>query len=226
MFYSSTKWFVTIGLTVIGFGANLQSAIAQTQYPFSTTYNAQTTLTPITENILRITSVGENVDAAYGLTKLTNIGYGEFNSNTGVIVIDSDPAEFGLDNLPSGNFAISDEGEDRLFGIVSGSAVLDFPNSVGSVNNTISITGGTGRFSGATGTLRLLESLTLGNPDITAPVTGLPLISGSIQTFQTVPEANQITGLLSMGVIGFFILNRRRRLSKNCYDKSFLSVLE
>ncbi|MBD2532441.1 hypothetical protein H6G97_23800 [Nostoc flagelliforme FACHB-838] len=141
----------------------------------------------------------------------TNIGYGEFNSNTGVIVIDSDPTEFGLENLPSGNFAISGEGEDRLFGTVSGSAVLDFPNSVGSVNNTISITDGTGRFSGATGTLRLLENLTLDNPDITAPVTGLPLISGSVQTFQTVPEANQITGLLSLGVIGFSVLNRRRR---------------
>ncbi|MBD2562026.1 MULTISPECIES: hypothetical protein [Nostoc] len=214
MLRSSTTWLVPVALTVISFGSNFPSAIAQTQYPFKTTYNSQTTLTPITENVLRIKSLGENVDAPYGLTRLTNISYGKFNPNTGVIAIEPDPAEFGLENLPFGNLTISGQGEDRLFGTVSGSAILDFPNSVGRVTNTISITGGAGRFSGATGTLLLLENLTLDNPDITAPVRGLPLISGSVQTFQTVPEASQITALLCMGVIGFSGLNRRRSYEK------------
>jgi hypothetical protein len=203
---SFTTWLVPVALTVIGLASNSQSAMAQRQYPFETTYNAQTTLTPITQNVLRISSVAENVNAPYGLTRLTNISYGEFNPSTGRIVIEPDPARFGLENLASGSLTIFGQGEDRLFGTVSGAAVLDFANSVGRVTNTISISDGSGRFSGATGTLQFLENLTLNNPDITAPVTGRPSISG---TFQTVPEPSQTTALLCLGVISFSLLHRR-----------------
>lgn len=156
---------------------------------------------------MRINSVGENIDAPYGLSKLTNISYGEFNPSTGTITIDPDPAKFGLKNLEFGSFTLFGQGKDRLFGTTSGIAILDFTNAVGTVTNTISITGGSGRFRGATGTLLLSENLTLNNPDITAPVTGMPKISG---TFQTVPEANQTMGLVCISMIAFFSLNRRR----------------
>jgi hypothetical protein len=75
----------------------------------------------------------------------------------------------------------------------------------------LSITGGNGRFSGAIGTLILSENLTL-NPDPTAPVRGRPLIEGSFQTFQTVPEPRNIAAIFSMGVIGVGFLLHRRRL--------------
>jgi hypothetical protein len=52
--------------------------------------------------------------------------------------------------------------KQRLFRLVE----IVHTNSVGRVTNTISITGGAGRFSGATGTLLLLENFTLDNPDI------------------------------------------------------------
>ncbi|MBD2451660.1 hypothetical protein H6G76_32000 [Nostoc sp. FACHB-152] len=205
MLRSFTTWGVGVALTIIGLAANSQSAIALTQYPFETTYNGQTTLTPITQNIFRISSQGNNINAPYGLNRLTNISYGEFLPSTGTITIDPDPAQFRLENLAFGSFTLFGQGEDRLFGTTSGLAVLDFPNAVGRVTNTISITGGSGRFRGATGTLQLSENLTLNNPDITAPVTGVPKISG---TFQTVPEPNQTTALLCIGVIGFSMLNR------------------
>lgn len=209
---SFTTWLVPVAFTAMGFAANSPTAIALTQYPFNTTYNSQTTITPLTQNILRISSVAENVNALYGLTRLTNISYGEFNPSTGRINIDPDPAKFGLDNLEFGSLTIFGQGEDRLFGTVSGTAILDFQNSVGTVTNTISITSGSGRFRGATGTLEFIENLILTNPDITAPVRGMPSISG---TFQTIPEPSQTTALLCMGLISFSCVNIRRNCQKN-----------
>ncbi|MHC5756137.1 MAG: hypothetical protein ACYTXF_37075 [Nostoc sp.] len=83
---------------------------------------------------------------------------------------------------------------------------------MGTVSNTISITGGSGTFDGAIGTLLLSENLAL-NPDPTAPVRGLPLISGSFQTFQTVPEPRNTTAIFSIGLIGVGFLLRRHRTS-------------
>jgi hypothetical protein len=38
----------------------VKSALAQIQYPFETTYTSETSLVPITANILRITSEAQN----------------------------------------------------------------------------------------------------------------------------------------------------------------------
>lgn len=214
MLRSSTARLVVLGvLTLVGFGSNVQRTIAQTQYPFETIYDAETTLTPIMANILKITNLGESVNAPYGLTQLMNISYGEFNPNTGVLTTGSDPVKFGLKDLPPGNLTLFGQGKDKLFGTVNGTATFDFQNLVGRVTNTITITGGSGRFSGATGRLDLLEeNITLTNPDLTGPVKALPLIKGSFQTFQTIPEPNNTTTLICMGVIGaVFLLRQQRR---------------
>ncbi|MEH2041545.1 hypothetical protein [Nostoc sp.] len=186
--------------------------MAQIQYPFSAIYNSETTLEPLAGNILKITNIGESANAPYGLTRLVNISYGNLNNNTGVITIEPDPARFGLGDLPLGKITILGQGEDKLFGTTGGSATLDFQNFVGTVSNTISITGGSGTFDGAIGTLLLSENLTL-NPDRTAPVRGLPLISGSFQTFQTVPEPRNTTAIFSIGLIGVGFLLRQYRTS-------------
>jgi hypothetical protein len=203
--------FTMVAAALLNFGLGDAKASAQTQYPFETIYDSETTLEPIAANIFRITNIGDSVNAPYGLTRLVNVSYGNLNSNTGVIAIDPDPTKFGLENFGLGNITIFGQGEDKLFGSTKGTAVLDFQNLVGTVSNTINITGGSGRFSGAIGTLTLSENLTL-NPDPTAPVRGRPLIEGSFQTFQTVPEPRNITALVGMGVIGINFLLRRRRL--------------
>lgn len=204
-------WLAPVAAALLSFGLGTKKVMAQTQYPFEAIYNSETILEPITANILKITNIGESADAPYGLTRLVNISYGDLNSNTGVITIDPDPATFGLENFGLGNITIFGQGEDKLFGTTRGTAALDFQNLVGTVSDTISITGGSGRFSGAIGTLTLSENLTL-NPDPTAPVRGRPLISGSFQTFQTVPEPRNIAAIFSIGVIGVGFLLRRRRL--------------
>jgi hypothetical protein len=211
MLHSHAVWLTSVAVALLSFGLGDAKARAQTQYPFEAIYNSETILEPITANILKITSIGESADAPYGLTRLVNVSYGNLNSNTGVITIDPDPATFGLENLTLGSVTIFGQGEDKLFGTTRGTAALDFQNLVGTVSNTISITGGNGRFSGAIGTLTLSENLTL-NLDPTAPVRGLPLIEGSFQTFQTVPEPRNIAAIFSIGVIGVGFLLRRRRL--------------
>lgn len=212
MLRSYTVLLTTVAATLLSFGLNATRAMAQTQYLFEAIYDSETILRPITANVLEITNIGSSADAPYGLTRLVNISYGDLNSDTGVITISADPATFGLENLTFGSITIFSQEEDRLFGTTSGTAVLDFQNLVGTVSDTISITGGSGRFSGATGTLILSENLTL-NPDPTAPVRGLPLISGS---FQTVPEPNNTTALIGMGAIGFAFLLRQRRKATCC----------
>jgi hypothetical protein len=209
MLHSHVVWITSVAVALLGFGLGNAKAASQTQYPFEAIYNSETILEPITANTLKITNIGESANAPYGLTRLVNISYGNLNSNTGVITIDPDPATFGLENFGLGNITIFGQGEDKLFGTTRGTAALDFQNLVGTVSDTISITGGNGRFSGAIGTLILSENLTL-NPDPTAPVRGRPLISGSFQTFQTVPEPRNIAALVGMGVIGVGLALRRR----------------
>ncbi|BAZ18591.1 hypothetical protein NIES4071_104760 (plasmid) [Calothrix sp. NIES-4071] len=210
-----TAWLVPIVLTAFSLGSNVKSALAQIQYPFETTYTSETTLVPITANILRITSQAENDKAPYGLNRLVNVGYGDFNSQTGVITISPNPAEFGLPDLPTGNFTIFGPGQDQIFGTARGTATLDFQNFVGNVTNTLSITGGTGRFNGATGTLNLLENITLNSTDPTAPTTGMPLIKGLIVTPQTVPEPSLSTAIIAMGIIGVASYGCRKIYSTN-----------
>jgi hypothetical protein len=204
-------WFTPVAAALLSFGLGTKKVMAQIQYPFSAIYNSETTLEPIAGNILKITNIGESANAPYGLTRLVNISYGNLDNNTGVITIEPDPATFGLDDLPLGNITIFGQGADKLFGTTRGTATLDFQNFVGTVSNTISITGGSGKFDGAIGTMILSENLTL-NPDPTAPVRGLPLISGSFQTFQTVPEPRNNAAIFSISSIGVAFLSRRYRL--------------
>jgi hypothetical protein len=201
MFRSHTVWLAPATLILLSFGLGDTKARAQIEYPFETVYNAESTLIPITTNILKITNIGESANAPYGLTKLVNENYGKLNPDTGVITLNPDPTTFGLKDLPLGNITIFGQESDRLFGTVISTAALDFQNLVGTVSGTITITGGSGKFSGATGILTLSENLTL-SPDPTASVRGLPLVKGSFQVFQTVPEPRNITALICVGMIG------------------------
>ncbi|MBD0390691.1 MAG: hypothetical protein ICV54_30395 [Nostoc sp. C3-bin3] len=116
MLYSHAVWLAPIAAALLSFGLGNAKARAQTQYPFEAIYDSETTLEPITANILKITNIGESADAPYGLTRVVNISYGDLNSNTGVITIEPDPATFGLDDLPLGNITIFGQGADKLFG--------------------------------------------------------------------------------------------------------------
>ena len=202
-------WLVPVAFCLVGFGSSVQSAMAQTTYPFEATYNSENTLVPITENVSRVTITGQSTDAPYGLTSTRLTDYGLTDLATGTITFGPDAAEFGLQNLPSGNLTYFGLGSDQLFGTNTGTAKLDFQNLVGTATGTVNITGGSGRFSGATGIFSFVENDIL-NQDQTAPFKGQLVLSGSFQTPQAVPESRNITALVSMGVIGVGFGLRRR----------------
>ncbi|MGI2908063.1 PEP-CTERM sorting domain-containing protein [Tolypothrix sp. VBCCA 56010] len=206
-----TAWVFGVTLTLVGFGSSVTKAIAQTTYPFQATYNAEITTKETDIPLVLDTTVrGETSDAPYGLTNLIIRNYSQVDPNTGVATYNSDPATFGLQNVPFGTLTLSGQGNDKLFGTNRGTA------SLLSGSGTISITGGEGRFRGATGSLDLFQTIT-SNPDptgLTAPIISLGTISGSFFVPKTVPEPKTVPMLVGIGVIGAgLVLKRHRRAS-------------
>lgn len=201
---SYTAWVVPVALTLASFGTDGAKAIAQTNYPFEATYNAEITNKPTSlPNVFQTTVTGESPDAPYGLTNLTINNYSTVDFNTGQATYDSDPAKFGLEGVPFGTLTLSDS-DDKLFGTNSGTASLE------AGSGTINITGGEGRFVGASGSLNLSQIIT-SNPDptgVNAPIISPATISGSIQA---VPEPRANATLIGIGAIATGFLLRRHR---------------
>lgn len=213
IFRSYTAWLVPAVFMLVGFGPGATKAIAQTTYPFEPTlYDAEITNTLLeqapTEVILNTSVTGESANAPYGLTNVAIENYSKVDLGTGVATYNSDPATFGLEGLPFGTFTLFGNGDDKLFGTNRGTASPEMGSG------TITITGGEGRFSGATGTFDLFQTIT-SNPDptgLTAPIISPATISGS---FQVVPEPRPNATVLGISVIGVgFLLHSRRNSGK------------
>ncbi|WP_201253364.1 hypothetical protein [Nodularia spumigena] len=80
-------------------------------------------------------------------------------------------------------------------------------------SGTITITGGAGRFRGATGIFNFTEIESL-DQDPTAPLKGQAFVSGSFQTPQTVPEPSTDAILFNISVIGIGLMLRRSHKSQ------------
>jgi|SRR5919202_5549938 hypothetical protein len=173
-------------LVILSFGCVLgnSTAIAQTtDYSFEATYNIESLGEPIRGDVLRVRETGESTSAPYGLTQLENRGYALFNPETSnVLKADSDPEKFGLkgEDFPLGRLTFLGQGTDKLFGTATGSSTYDLDNLVGTGSDTITITGGEGRFSGAKGILKFSETSIL-SPDPTVPTKGTWFVKGSFQ---------------------------------------------
>ena len=194
-------------ITLLGLGAGSHEAIAQTTYPFEATYNVEITNTPLDQTdtgiILKTITTGESADAPYGLTNVRSENYSSVDPDTGVITSDTDPATYNLEGFPVGSATLFGDGSDRVFGTLRSTVSDD------TVSGTITLTGGEGRFIGATGTLNLSQTIT-SSPDrtgVNAPIESPATISGS---FQTVPEPSTNATLIGISMIGVGLLLRRR----------------
>ncbi|MBR8833926.1 MAG: hypothetical protein DSM106950_07780 [Stigonema ocellatum SAG 48.90 = DSM 106950] len=211
MIRSRVTWLIPVAFSLVGFGSTVQSATAQTTYPFEAPYDIVSEFEQITPDVSKVTTTGENADAPYGLTNFKTIDYAQFDPTTGITTAVPDAATFGLKGLPIGTTVFSGSGNDSLFGNSNATATNDIENLIVSASGSVNITGGSGRFSGATGTLTHLDTYPL-NSDPTAPLTGRTLVSGSFETPQSVPEPTATTTLISIGIIGANFLVRQRRL--------------
>ncbi|WP_414580804.1 hypothetical protein [Scytonema sp. PCC 10023] len=213
MLYSRITWLIPLAFTLVGFGSSIKSATAQTTYPFEAVYDTEATLRPIPNrsNVFEIFVSGTNPDAPYGLTNFTSTNnYGQLDPGTGVLTFGPDPATLGLEG-PFGRDEFFGSSDDSLFGSSSATALLDLQNFTLSGSGTVNITGGTGRFSGAIGTLNFFENDEL-NPDPTAPTRGRAILSGFFQVPEKVPEPRTNLALVGVGVTGAGFLLRQRRL--------------
>ncbi len=232
MLRSQRFCLVPVVLTVLGFGSGATKVSAQTIYPFQATYDLVTKFEPITPDVSKVTVTGKSADAPYGLTEFTSMNYTP-TPNTGMATSGPDTAAFRPDGLPSStniffnsggpdaaafgenNLPILTDvffgsGNDRLYGISSTTTVADFTNLTVTGSATETITGGSGRFSGAIGTLSLIYTYRIPDPTVQILI-GQTVVNGTIKTPQSVPEPENTTTLVGMGVLLVgFLLHRHR----------------
>ncbi len=214
MLRSYVSWLIPGVLTLVGFGTTVESAKAQTVYPFEATYDASSTLlNPITEEIASQTVSGESNNAPFGLTKASGLLYVKSDLSNNSYSFSSNPETFGLQDLPQGGVTLFGEGDNKLFyAVENGTGVIDLANLTTTGTNTNIITGGEGLFQGATGTLTGSEVYQIGNllTDPTSSSTGSVKITGTIKVSATqIPESNNSFALTGIGIIGAILLRRR-----------------
>ncbi len=222
MLRSYTAWLVPVAFTLLGFGSTLGKAVAQTTYTFDTTYDALSALSSsITEDITAITISGESNDTSFGLTKASGLLYVQTDLTNGSYRFSTNPATFGLQGLPLGGVTLFGGGDNKLFyGVDNGTGTINLATLSSTGSNTANITGGEGLFQGATGTLTGSEVYQLSNllVDPTSPSTGSVKVSGTISVLTTqIPESNNTTVLIGIGVTGAGSLLRRRHFKASDY---------
>jgi hypothetical protein len=224
MLCQKVTWFIPVALTLLGFGANVQSATAQTKentYEFSITYDALAIFGPVfneEKNILDVAVLGESIgDAPFGLTNFDSRTYGRFEDRGTQIfsTFDADPSVFGIEGNLRGDRYFG--GSNELFGRASDSAVIDLVEQTIVGGGIINVTGGTGIFSNATGLITFTQEDRLSPGETDGPLTsrGVAVLNFSIRTPQRVPEPAATTTLVGLGVTGAALLlhQYRRRLN-------------
>ncbi len=211
---TSTTWLVPVVLTFISVVSGATEALA-IALRFDTFYDTQVVLEPVTPNVSKASISGFNSDAPYGLTNFTSTNYSQFNLQTNTFTFVPDAAQFGLEGLPVGTDMFFGSGEDQLFGSSNATAAINLTNGTLDGYGTVTITGGAGRFSNATGILNFSETEPL-DLDPTAPLKGKAFLSGEIEV---VPEPKTEMGMLvGIGVIGAsFLMRRRSRMAASGY---------
>lgn len=210
MLRSHTRWFVPIALALVSFESANTPASAQTTYPFSTKYDILTSIRgTAAPDVLELLIEGESTDALYGLTSVNSLTYAQINFATSEVRLGSDSNAFGVQGLPLGLDVLFGSGSDKLFGTNSSIGSIDFETFTQTLSGTFTITGGEGRFSGATGALAISGTNNF-SPDLTS-AKGQLSISGS---FKVVPEPSASPMLVGMGMLGAgFLLRKRGRRS-------------
>ena len=227
MFSSPIGWLIPATLTIVSLGLNMQSAKAQSNYnnyTFTADYNTFVTIDPTFRpdlGIVRATIKGESTKPApYGLDLFLSNTYGKLepieNPSINKYTFNSDPSVFGLEGEP----AFTDRyygGANELFGKASDSAEINFAEGIIKGGGNITISGGTGLFQNATGTITFTEQDKLNPPG--TPSQGLAKLNFTLQTPQEVPEPTATTSLIVVGLIGASLVISRR------YKKNSLSSI-
>jgi hypothetical protein len=203
-------WLVPTAFTLLNLGS-VASVNAQITYPFQATYDTEIRLTPTSvPNLSQTNGRGESTDAPYGLTNFRLGNYAQVDLNSGVVTYGPDPAAFGLEGPPlNTTVTLFGDGLNKLFGTNDGTISPDLTGS-----GTITLVGGEGMFTGATGTLNLFEK----NTPVINPTGPINLLKAQISisgSFQAVPEPRISATVIGITAIGAgFLLHSRRNSRK------------
>jgi hypothetical protein len=204
---SFNTWLIPLVLTTVSFCSNAAKAAAQTVYPFSAEYNTTITIEPISDNVSQVFESAISDDAPYDLGLYEGLTYSLLDEQ-GNLTFNINPEVFGVQGYPLGYISFG-SGANKIFGDAEATAAVDFENLTGQGSGVLNITGGTGMFKNATGTLNFVQQDTV-NLGETIVLTGVALVDGSIQVPQSVPESTHITPLVTLGLTGAGFLFRRR----------------
>ncbi|GAB1539372.1 hypothetical protein NUACC21_20380 [Scytonema sp. NUACC21] len=215
MLRQKVKWFISVTLTLLGFGSSIKTATAQTTYEFTANYSTAVEINEFRPDlgIIRATITGESIGAPFGLESFISNTYGQLQPSSNPSILkynfNSDPGAFGLTNLP----VFADRyfgGSNELFGRASDSAEINLAEGTIRGGGNITIFDGTGIFQNATGTITFTQEDRLGPPG--TPSQGLATLNFSIRTPRTVPEPTATTTLVAIGLTGAsLILSQSRR---------------
>ena len=212
MLRSFTPLLISGVFALIGFGSSIKSAKAQTFYTFEATYNVLSTLEPITQDVSSTTLSGESTDAPFGLSRVSGLTYSQLDLATRTFRFNTNPANFGLDNLALGSVTLFGDGDNKLFGTNNATGTIDFTNLTGTAENAFTITDGEGLFKNAAGTLILQEVYQI-SLDPNVPTIANSKANGTIEVPLTrkVPEPKNTFALIGSLIISTFLLRRRSK---------------
>ncbi len=92
------KWLIPVALTGLSIGSNLQSAAANTTFPFNAVYQTEVTITPIPDSdVTKAFVTATSSNAPYGLTNFISENYSRINPETGIGTFSANPEDLGLD---------------------------------------------------------------------------------------------------------------------------------
>ena len=199
---------VPVACSLVSLAVVTTPAIAQTTYPFTTSYETNTSDIPTDiPGILKLIFQATSTDAPYGLTNANSLAYAKIDLNTGAGIFGTDPTALGAPNLPKGFFTLQGSGNNKFFGEVSGTSLLDPTTLINTLSGNVTITGGEGIFQGAIGNLTLSATETF-SPDFSSSQ-GQFSVNGSIVTSAptTVSEPTFGFSLLAFGALnaGYFL---------------------
>ncbi|MFB2736194.1 hypothetical protein [Umezakia ovalisporum] len=200
---SFNRWLIPLVVTTVSLYSNPAKALAQTVYPFSGEYETTIIIEPISDNLAQVSERAVSDNAPYNLGLYEGLTY-SFTDENGNVAFNIDPTVFGMEGYPLGYISFGN-GANTIFGNADANASIDFENLTAKGSGILNITGGTGMFKNATGTLTFVQEDTV-NLGQTTILNGVALVNGYITVPQSVPEPTNITPLIGLALtgVGFF----------------------
>lgn len=207
--------FVQVASLLLSLGLNAATASAAT-LSFNADYDILATAENLTPNLAKISLSGTSTDAPYDLNQVSSISYSQTDFTTGAYTSNTDPTAFGLQGYQPGYVKFFGNGSDSLLAIGSGNGAIDFTNLTVTISSTLTISGGEGVFTGATGTLTSSQVVPA-NIQIGVDLKGQNTVSGNVKA---VPEPESNMTPLVAAVVAAGMLWRRRHSQRGCVAKT------